>query len=66
MDHAYKGYKIVRQYVGPCGWNIVSPDGVCSKGMTGFRSIASAKDWINWNIQWNEIEEFENGLQWLD
>lgn len=47
MERKYKGYVIVKQYVGPCGWNIVR-DGVCVK--TGCRTIAEAKEWITWQV----------------
>lgn len=45
----YKGYQIVKQYVGPCGWNVVNPEGRCVK--TGFSSIAAAKEFISYEVE---------------
>lgn len=42
----YKGYEIHKQHVGPCGWN-VAIDGKTYSGMTGFRTLEEAKEWVN-------------------
>ena len=47
MERTYKGYTIVKQTVGPCGWNIVAPDGSIRPG---FRTLKSAKEAISWMV----------------
>lgn len=51
MERTYKGFEIVKQYVGPCGWNIVR-NGRCVK--TGCRSLTAAREWINFQIDSEE------------
>jgi hypothetical protein len=48
-DRTYKGYTIVKQRVGPMGWNIVDPRGRCVH--TGVRSLADAKAWISFRVE---------------
>jgi hypothetical protein len=52
MTRTYKGFEIVKQYVGPCGWNIVR-DGRCIK--TGVSTIAAAREWINYTLDCEEM-----------
>jgi hypothetical protein len=51
---AYKGYEIHKQHVGNCGWN-VAIDGKTAQGMTGFSTLAEAKQWINDEIESEEM-----------
>ena len=55
MERKYKNYTITKQVVGPRGWNVSTPDGSCTRGMTGFRSIAAAKEFINNEIDMAEV-----------
>lgn len=48
MNRTYKGFKIVKQHVGPCGWNIVNADGRCIK--TGCKSLADAREYITFAV----------------
>jgi hypothetical protein len=47
--HTYRGHVIVKQHVGPMGWNVVK-DAKCIK--TGFKTLADAKAWITFSIGW--------------
>lgn len=51
----YKGYQIHKQRVGPCGWNVADKEGNVYRGMTGFATLADAKEWINDEIERQEI-----------
>jgi hypothetical protein len=46
---AYKGWSIHKQHIGPCGWNIVNPEGRCIK--TGLATLVAARQFINWQIE---------------
>ena len=48
MERKYKGFVIVKQHVGPMGWNIVDATGKCVK--TGSPTLADAKEWIDFQI----------------
>lgn len=48
MERTYKGHEIVKQYVGPMGWNVVR-DGRCIK--TGLPSLKEAREWITWQVE---------------
>lgn len=54
MTRTYKGYEIVKQTVGPMGWNI-SLNGKCVK--TGSKTLDDAKEWIAYQIDSEEMRK---------
>lgn len=52
---SYKGYQIVKQFVGECGWNVVNPEGRCIH--TGFSSLSAAKEYINYKIEIADLSD---------